>query len=312
MTDHRSTEQSAPVLATAVEMLTGRQPVLADARPFMTGGPGRATTNGRSLLLEPGRDRPRVAPDTLIVYEIPPADRTRFEGFQSVLRTTDTATIGGADIVAWRAATDKRRTVRRFAVAGIPHAPTLALDAPSRAEVLDAFAALGRDVWARPTTGVGGEHVFHITGVQRLFEVADFYADLGQSWLLSEDARNVDRRGRRHQLRIVVLGDRVLRVCEHMQNDPDAPCNEARGAVSTLLPAGALSARHSAIAVDATRALGLPFGGVDLAVLGGDCVFEVNVHPVINVEGGLESVALPLVRAHLDRAASGAVDGTVC
>ncbi|WP_052287202.1 hypothetical protein [Streptomyces sp. 769] len=99
MTDHRSTEQGAPV---------------PDARPFMTGGPGRATTNGRSLLLEPGRDRPRVAPDTLIVYEIPPADRTRFEGFQGVLRTTDTATIGGADIAAWRAATDKRRTVRRL------------------------------------------------------------------------------------------------------------------------------------------------------------------------------------------------------
>ncbi|MDQ2710153.1 MAG: hypothetical protein M3Z25_22145, partial [Actinomycetota bacterium] len=58
-----------------------------------------------------------------------------------------------------------------------------------------------------------------------------------QDWLMSVDADNFTSGGRRHQFRVVVLGDQVLRVCEHVQADPDAPCNEAQGAVSTVLPA---------------------------------------------------------------------------
>jgi hypothetical protein len=45
--------------------------------------------------------------------------------------------------------------------------------------------------------------------------------------------------------------------------------------------------------------LGLPFGGVDLAIENGGVIFEVNVHPVIDVPGGLETVAIPLIQAHL-------------
>jgi hypothetical protein len=42
--------------------------------------------------------------------------------------------------------------------------------------------------------------------------------------------------GCRHQFRVVVFHDRVLRVCEQGQADPDAPCNESRGAVTTTVP----------------------------------------------------------------------------
>jgi hypothetical protein len=45
--------------------------------------------------------------------------------------------------------------------------------------------------------------------------------------------------------------------------------------------------------------LGLPFGGVDLATENGGVVFEVNVHLTLDVPGGLESVAIPFVQAHL-------------
>jgi ribosomal protein S6--L-glutamate ligase len=46
-------------------------------------------------------------------------------------------------------------------------------------------------------------------------------------------------------------------------------------------------------------ALGLPFGGVDLAIANWGVVFEVNVHPVIDVQGGLETLAIPLIQTHL-------------
>jgi hypothetical protein len=45
--------------------------------------------------------------------------------------------------------------------------------------------------------------------------------------------------------------------------------------------------------------LGLPVGGVDLATENGGVVFEVNVHPTLDVPGGLESVAIPFVQVHL-------------
>jgi hypothetical protein len=92
------------------------------------------------------------------------------------------------------------------------------------------------------------------------------YAASGQGWLLSRDARSVNKDGRRHQFRVVVLHGRVLRVCEHVQADPDAPCNESRGAVSRLIPAEDLPPQYRRLAVAATRSLGLPFGGVDLPV----------------------------------------------
>ncbi len=88
-------------------------------------------------------------------------------------------------------------------------------------------------------------------------------------------------------------------MCEHVQADPDAPCNEAQGAVSTVLPAEELPVKYRRLAVAATRSLGLSFGGVDLVTENGGVVFEVNVHPMLDVPGGLESVAIPFVRAHL-------------
>ena len=176
MTDFGSNEGSRPKLARAVKRLTGTPPVAVDARHFMNGGSGRATTAGRSLTLE----------------------------------------------------------------------------LPS-----------------------------------------------GQDWLMSRDALNFNGDGLRHQFRVNVLGERVLRVCEHVQANPEAPCNELQGATSTALPNDALAPDLLRLAVTATRSLGLEFGGVDLALESGGVVFEVNVHPVLAADGGFESVAVPFVEAHL-------------
>ena len=121
------------------------------------------------------------------------------------------------------------------------------------------------------------------------------------NWLIARDAQNFDDQGRRHQFRVVVLEDRAMRACEHVQLDPDAPCNMVRGVASTLIPVEDLRDEVAHVAISATRSLGLPFGGVDLAVENGVVVFEVNVHPVFGVPRGLEAVAVPYVEAHLFR-----------
>jgi glutathione synthase/RimK-type ligase-like ATP-grasp enzyme len=174
-----------------------------------------------------------------------------------------------------------------------------ALCQPDLGTALDAFERLGQDVWAGPTIGAGGNNVFHLTTRRHLRAALRHYAASGQDWLLSRDAHNVNQDGRRHQFRVVVLGDRVLRVCEHVQADPDAPCNESRGAVSTLIPAEDLPSQYRRLAIAATQSLGLPFGGVDLATENGGVVFEVNVHPTLDVPAGLETVTIPFVQAHL-------------
>jgi glutathione synthase/RimK-type ligase-like ATP-grasp enzyme len=298
MTDHSSGEGSRPLLGAAVEVLTGTQPVSIDARHFMTGGNGRATVERETLKLNVPSEDLVVNPEVLVVYEIPPAERRRFETFQrTLLSSGSTCLSGGVD--AWRAATDKHQTIVRFLRDGIPHMETIALCCPDPASALDAFKRLGGDVWARPRTGAGGKDVFHVTTIDHLHGACRHYAASGQDWLVSRDAANVDHNGRRHQFRVVVLHDRVLRVCEHAQADPDAPCNESRGAVSTVIPVDDFPLEFSQLAISATRSLGLPFGGVDLAIENGGVVFEVNVHPVLDVPGGLGTMAIPFIQAHL-------------
>ncbi|MGH4011740.1 MAG: ATP-grasp domain-containing protein [Pseudonocardiaceae bacterium] len=298
MTDHGSGEGSRPLLEAAVEILTGTHPGSIDARHFMTGGSGRATAEGGTLRLGVPSEDLVVTPNVLVVYEIPPGERRRFETFQRTVLTSG-STCWAANVDGWRAATDKHQTVAWFRRDGITHMDTITLCRPSPDSALDAFNRLGRDVWARPRTGAGGKDVFHLTTIEDLHDARRHYAASGQDWLVSRDARNVDHHGRRHQFRVVVLHDRVLRVCEHVQADPDAPCNESRGAMSTTVPVDDFPPEFAQLAISATRSLGLPFGGVDLAIENGGVVFEVNVHPVIDVPGGLETLAIPLIQDHL-------------
>lgn len=298
MTDHGSNEGSRPLLEAAVEILTGTRPVSIDARHFMTGANGRAIVERGTIKLSVPSEDLVVTPDVLVVYEIPPLERWRFEALQRMLHSSGSR-CWGANADAWRAATDKHQTVMRFRREGIPHMQTIALSRPDAGAALDAFHRLGRDVWTRPRIGVGGQDVLHVTTSDQLHRAHRHYAAAGKDWLISRDARNINHHGRRHQFRVVVLHDRVLRVCEHVQSDPDAPCNECRGAVSVTIPVDDFPPAFAQLAISATRSLGLPFGGVDLAIEQGGVVFEVNVHPVIDVPGGLETLAIPIIQAHL-------------
>lgn len=300
MTDHGSQEGSRRPLEQAVELLTGAPPLSIDARYFLTGGSGRVHLGSGGLQMEVASAGLVVTPDVLIIYEIPPFDRGRFETFQRHLPAQGPLSFS-ADPQAWRNATDKRCTVERFRRDGIAHMETIALYRPEPEAAYEAFDRLGRNVWARPAVGLGGKDVFHLTTREQLDAAVRHYAATGQDWLVSRDAGNFTFDGRRHQFRVVVLQDRVLRVCEHVQVDPDAPCNESQGAVSTIVSVERLASKYRRLAITATQSLGLPFGGVDLAIENGGVIFEVNVHPILDVPGGLESVAIPFVDAHLQR-----------
>ncbi|MFD7583816.1 alpha-L-glutamate ligase, partial [Kitasatospora sp. NPDC059817] len=129
LTDHSSTEGSRDVLAAAARALTGRAPVLLDARHFMTGGGGRIRPDdGGGLRLE--ADGRSVAADAVVVYEIPPHRRRDFAPFQRLLGAHGARSLG-TDVQAWRAATEKDLTVARFTRDGVAHMPTVSLSRPS-------------------------------------------------------------------------------------------------------------------------------------------------------------------------------------
>ena len=140
MTDHGSQEGSRGPLVRAVELLTGAPPLSIDARYFLSGGSGRVRSGPCRLQMEVPPLGLVVTPDVLIIYEIAPSDRGRFEAFQRHLPAQGPLSFS-ADPQAWRNATDKRLTVERFRRDGIPHMETIALRRPQLKTAYEAFTA---------------------------------------------------------------------------------------------------------------------------------------------------------------------------
>jgi glutathione synthase/RimK-type ligase-like ATP-grasp enzyme len=300
--DPSSPEGCADYLAHAVELLTGAPPVRIDSRHFADGGSARAARAGDRLRLWVPEERLDVVPDVVVLYEIPPHRRGSLAAFQRLLQQYDVVTLG-TGTAAWRTATEKDRTVERFRRDGIAHMETAVLSRPAPHEAAAAFDKLGRDTWARPVVGTGGDDTFHVTTEEQLEQASAYYAERGTDWLLSRDAGNVLPDGRRHQFRVFVLHGRVVHAREHIQDEPDTPCNTCRGATPVPIAPVDLPASLTRLAVDATASVGLPFAGVDLAIEHGGVVFEVNVQPAF-VDGELPLVAVPYIQAHLDALAA--------
>ncbi|MDO0930813.1 alpha-L-glutamate ligase [Streptomyces sp. DG2A-72] len=303
ITDPTSPEGCGDVLARAVELLTGAPPVRVDARHFAAGGTGIGVRDGDRLCLEVPEQDLRLVPDIVVLYEIPPHRRRALADFQRLLARHDVVTLG-TGVAAWRTATEKDLTMERFRREGVAHMETVVLSAPDPHEAAAAFDKLGRDAWARPVVGTGGNDVFHLTTGDQLERAVTFYAERRTAWLLSRDAGNITADGWRHQFRVFVLGGRVIHAREHLQPEPDTPCNTCQGATPVPIAPPDLPTRLADLAVAATASVGLPFAGVDLAVENGGVVFEVNVQPAF-VDGELDTVAKPYIQAHLDALASG-------
>jgi glutathione synthase/RimK-type ligase-like ATP-grasp enzyme len=296
--DPTSSEGCREYLAQAVELLTGAPPVRVAARHFTACGTGRAIPAEGRLRLQVPDEKLDFVPDAVLLYEIPPHRRAGLAAFQELLHRHGVVTLD-AGPEAWRTATEKNLTVQRFQRDGIAQMETAVLSRPTPAEAEAAFDKLGGDAWARPVVGTGGDDTFHVTTTDALHRAAAFYAGRSTDWLLSRDAGNFTADGARHQLRVFVLQGRVIHAREHLQPAPDTPCNTCRGATPVHLAPADLPPHLAALAVAATASVGLPFAGVDLAPENGGVVFEVNVHPAF-VDGELDKVAVPYVRAHLD------------
>jgi glutathione synthase/RimK-type ligase-like ATP-grasp enzyme len=296
ITDHSSAEGSRDYLAQAIRSCTGEDAVLIDARNFMAGGNGRVERVPGGVRITAPLNGCSIRSSIVVIYEIPPEARRRFREFQETLRSHGVVSLG-ADPESWRLATEKGLTVRTFVEHGIPHMETEVLENPSFERALRSFRRLGENVWARPAVGMGGHDVFHIDSAAGLRSAHAYYGD--SDWLMSRDALNFNAEGKRHQYRVVVLDGAVMQVCEHVQDDPDSPCNESQGAVATLLPRTEWPAELCQLAVSATKSVGLRFSGVDLALEAGGVVFEVNVHPAFASWPLAETTLVPYVRAHL-------------
>ncbi|WP_051853321.1 ATP-grasp domain-containing protein [Streptomyces aureocirculatus] len=297
--DPTSPEGCREYLAEAIEVLTGAPPYRIDSRHFAPCGTGRVRERvGTRLRLDVPEQGLEVVPDVVVLYEIPPHRRRSLAAFQRLLSHHRTVTLG-AGVAAWRAATEKDRTMACFQRDGVAHMDTVALSRPAADEAVAAFERLGGDVWARPVVGTGGSDTFHVTTERQLAEVAAYYARRHSAWLLSRDAGNVTADGQRHQFRVFVLGGRVIHAREHIQAATDMPCNTCQGATAVPIAPPDLPRRLTDLAVAATASVGLPFAGVDLAIENGGVVFEVNVQPAF-IPGELETVAMPYVQAHLD------------
>ncbi|MDG9718024.1 alpha-L-glutamate ligase [Streptomyces sp. DH24] len=301
--DPTSSEGCREYLAQAVELLTGAPPVRVAARHFAAGGTGRATPAGGRLRLQVPEEELDFVPDVVLLYEIPPHRRAGLAAFQDLLHGHGAVTLD-AGPQAWRTATEKDLTVARLQQDGVAQMETVVLSRPTPAQARAAFDRLGGDTWARPVVGTGGDDTFHVTTTDALEHATAFYARRGTDWLLSRDAGNFTAGGARHQLRVFVLHGRVIHAREHVQPAPDTPCNTCRGATPVPLAPADLPPHLASLAVAATASVGLPFAGVDLAPENGGVVFEVNVHPAF-VDGELDKVAVPYVRAHLDALARG-------
>lgn len=301
ISDHDSTEGSIAPLAAATEIVTGRAPLCVDACHFSARGAGVLRHDDRGdLTMEVPGEGIRARPSTVLVYDIAPERRSDFACFQHALRRSGLAPFD--DVTSWRNATDKERTVDCFRRAGIAHMETITMHRPDLAAAEHCYVALGAAVWTRPTTGKGGCGVFCVTSHEQLRAAVAHYARRGQAWQMMRDAENVDAAGRRHGYRVIVLRGRALVAVEHVQAEARRPCNEAQGAISRQLDLRELPAGLAELAIAATRSVGLPFAGVDLATARVEqgrrgVVFEVNVHPVIARHR--ETVAIPWVRAQI-------------
>lgn len=174
-------------------------------------------------------------------------------------------------IDATRLAADKLLASQRLAAARLPQLPCAVTTEPGADAV--AGAHLGYPCVAKPLGGSSGRHTFLLRSDADLALVAAARPGDGIPFLFQPfvaEARGVDRR-------LFVLDGRVLGAIERTAPTGDFRSNVAQGGRAVgIEPAP----DEAALAVEAVRALGLDYAGVDvITTASGPVVLEVNGEP---------------------------------
>lgn len=205
-------------------------------------------------------------------------------------------------VAATGRAADKFATALALGDAGLAQPASALSWLPATDGVL--AGVFGWPVVLKRLDGSGGKSVFLArtpaeldTVAARLRHLAPFQPILVQEYVPQAHGRDI---------RAFVVGGEVVASIERVAADPDTlTANLAQGGSGHAI---SLSAPERAIAIDATRALGLDYAGVDLVTTPrGPLILEVNGEPgTAGVESVVGPIVVPAIVRHLVRRLDGA------
>ena len=187
---------------------------------------------------------------------------------------------------AVEAAVDKYLTLARVQAHGLAVPPTWVGESPD--DALAAFEALGGDVVVKPLFGSEGRGMVRVDDIEILRRVVHAVSRIGG--ILYLQAR-LDHVG--HDLRLFVLGDRVVAAMRRFPRDGDWRTNASLGGRAVAFRP---DPECIELALAAARAVGARMAGVDLLPTrdGRLVVLEVNAVPgwrALAAAGGIDIAA---------------------
>lgn len=229
----------------------------------------RATLSGGSVRVE-SEETDLSACDGVIVRAMPPGSLE-----QVVLRMDVLARLEGQGVRvlnpprAIESAVDKFLTSSRLLTAGVPIPDTVACQ--SAADALHGFHQLGGDVVLKPIFGGEGRGITRLQDADLAERAFKMVERLGGVLYLQ---RFVPHRG--HDLRLLVIGERVLGIARH--NPSDWRTNLSRGGKAAPIE---VKSELRDLALRCAASVGAPLAGVDLlpALDGSLYALEVNAVP---------------------------------
>lgn len=193
---------------------------------------------------------------------------------------------------AIEAAVDKFLTTARLAAAGLRVPRTICCQTAD--EALTAFAELGGDVVLKPLFGSEGRGITRLNDEALALRAFKMLAQLGAVLYLQEF---IPHEG--HDIRLLVIGERILAMRRH--NQLDWRTNISRGAVAEAFkPDDSLleMARRGAAAV------GAPLAGVDLLPGRDGVIYAIEVNAVPGWKGLARALDVDVARLVIDYVAS--------